>query len=128
MTYYEIRQTTYHEGKKIRTKHFACLTEQEKHDTIQEITWENLEEEHHKYIGCGFNIWYRKKGRVLEFFPDSSSWSYSVKEWKEPNLNVRIETTYTITTPSIHTILNWSNGEAAMKYLLERGMNVIAAK
>lgn len=127
LNYYVIKQTTYHDGKRVRSHCWSRLTEQEPHDSVVQITWENLATEFPKFGPCGFNVWHRKKGRVLEFFPDSSCWSYSVKEWKEPNLNIRIETTYTLTTPSIRTILDWGNGEAAMKYLLERGMNVITA-
>lgn len=125
MNYYDIRQITYLNGKKIRAHSWNRLTDQEPQDSVTEITWENLSEEYPKFGPCGFNIWHRKRGRVLEFFPDSSCWSFNVKEWKEPNIRIEIKTTYTLTTPSINTILNWSDGEAAMKYLLERGINIV---
>ena len=125
LNYYLVKQVTYHNGEKICVRGGSCLTEDIKNDTLQEITWENLESELVKCIfcSCGFSIWYRKKGRHVEFYPDTGIHK-PVKEWKSPNLNIQIKTIYTPATPSIDTLLHWHDGDKAIQYLVERGITI----
>lgn len=127
MNYYKVQQTTYLNGKRIRSHCGNSLTDIEPQDSVIKITWDNLEEELPKIGPCGCNLWHRKRGRMLQFFPDNSCWDFWVKEWKEPNIIIEIKITYTLTTPSLKTILEHHDGEAAIKYLLERGISIVNA-
>jgi hypothetical protein len=48
-----------------------------------------------------------------------------VKEWKHKELNIEVKCEWHEYSPSLQKILEWPNGEKAMQYLLERGMNII---
>ena len=46
----------------------------------------------------------------------------NVKQWKE-ELNIEIKTTWTEYKPTINELLNFRDGDKAIRYLVERGLN-----
>lgn len=46
----------------------------------------------------------------------------SMKQWKE-ELNIEIKTTWTEYKPTINELLNFHDGDKAIQYLVERGLN-----
>lgn len=44
------------------------------------------------------------------------------KQWKE-ELNIEIKTTWTEYKPTINELLNFRDGDKAIQYLVERGLN-----
>lgn len=125
MNYYKMIATVFYKGRKIRSRYAEFLTEEEPHDSVTKITWDNIEELY-KYATC--EIKNCKKGRRLRVLENLDFDGFHFKEWKEPNLTFEVKIAYKMLKPSINTILEHYDGEAAIKYLLERGMNVIAAK
>lgn len=125
MNYYNICISTYHNNIKIGCRYANCLTKDYKENYTEELTWNNL---HYKYKQNGslyfFDIWNFKKGRRISFF-DGGKYHKDIKEWKEPKLNITIKWEYRLTVPSIDTILQWHNGEDAIQYLIERGINIL---
>lgn len=97
-------------------------------ETIQ-ITWDDLEQIHKKYgIYVGFNVWTRKKGRIISFFEGSiifkKEYEKDLKEWKEKDLDLQFKVSVKEYTPSIQEVLDWHDGEKAIQYLKERGLSV----
>ena len=125
MNYYKMIATVFYKGRKIRSRYAEFLTEEEPHDSVTKITWDNIEELR-KYATC--EIKDCKKGRRLCVLGNLDFDGFHFKEWKEPDLTFEVKISYKMLKPSINTILEHYDGEAAIKYLLERGMNVIAAK
>ena len=94
------------------------------------VDWNNLNDVYSKYgIHLPFNIWNFKKGKLISFwdmsFFDKRTWD--IKEWKEKDFSF----TFNITTKkfdeyiSINRILDYSNSEKAIAYLIERGLKII---
>lgn len=103
------------------------LTDRKPQDKEYNATWDNIvdiiEEELPHFIG-GYNIRQRKKGMKISFYKGGDIW-YHIKQWKNPELNVKIKVSYTKVNKSISRILDWSDGEKALQYLVERGLTVI---
>lgn len=125
MKFYYCITKTYHNNTLIGTSTGKCLFEDEPKGESYKITWENIAEMYQK-LGCGasFNWYEHRKGKIVDFFacglfPKKDE--KPAKEWKHPNLNVRVEVSYREYSPSISEVLKWHDGEKAMKYLLERG-------
>lgn len=99
-------------------------------ETIQ-ITWDNLEQVHRKYgIDVGFNVWTRKKGRVISFFNGNlifrKDYEKDLKEWKDKELDLQLEVSVKECQVSIQDVLDWYDSEKAIQYLKERGLSVVA--
>lgn len=99
-------------------------------ETIQ-ITWDNLEQVHQKYgIDVGFNVWTRKKGRVISFFNGNlifrKDYEKDLKEWKDKKLNLQLKVSVKECQVSIQDVLDWYDSEKAIQYLKERGLSVTA--
>ena len=124
MNYYKMIATVFYKGKEIRSRYAEFLTEEEPHDSVIKITWDNIKDLY-KYATCDTRDC--KKGRRLRVLGNLDIDGFCFKEWKEPGLTFEVKITYKMLKPSIKTILEHYDGEAAMKYLLERGMNVITA-
>ena len=125
MNYYKIATIVLYKGREIRSRYAEILTEEEPHDLVTKITWDNIEELY-KYATCDMKSY--KKGRLLHVWGNLDIDGFYFKEWGKPDLTFEVKTTYRTVKPSIKTILEYYDGEAAIKYLLERGMTVVAAK
>lgn len=129
MKFYAIYYITYHNGKQFDIKRAEIICDESKVDEWRvKFTWGNLTELYRE-IGCHccFNIWNFKRGRLVSFYNSAFGPAYErdIKEWKHKELNIEVKCEWHEETPSIHKILDWPNGEKAMQYLLERGMNII---
>lgn len=121
MRFYYVYYTTEYEGQAIKTYCGEHMCNNPKNEVI-EVTWDNLEKVYKKYgLVASFHYYNKKKGRVIEFF---NKFLY-LKEWKHPNINIKIKVEYEEANPSLKKILNYHDGEAAIKYLVERGINII---
>ena len=125
MNYYKMTTIVSYKGREIRSRYTEFLTEEEPHDSVTKITWDNIEELY-KYATCDMKSC--KKGRRLHIWGNLDIDGFYFKEWEKPNLTFEVKITYKMLKPSIKTILEYYDGEAAIKYLLERGMTVVAAK
>lgn len=99
-------------------------------ETIQ-ITWDNLKQVHQKYgIDVGFNVWTRKKGRVISFFNGNlifrKNYEKDLKEWKNKELDLQLKVSTKECQVSIQDVLDWYDSEKAIQYLKERGLSVTA--
>lgn len=99
-------------------------------ETIQ-ITWDNLKQVHRKYgIDVGFNVWTRKKGRVISFFNGNlifrKDYEKDLKEWKDKELDLQLKVSVKECQVSIQDVLDWYDSEKAIQYLKERGLSVTA--
>lgn len=125
MNFYKVITTVYYKGRVVRSRYGEFLSEKEQHDSVVKITWDNINDLY-KYATCDMKIC--KKGRRLHVLGNLDIDGFRFKEWKQPDLAFEVKKSYTMITPSIKTLLDYHDSEAAIKYLLERGMNVIAAK
>lgn len=84
-------------------------------------SWDNVED----FVGFDVSLHKAKKGYVLRFFWDNY-WGEGTtfKQWKT-NITITKTYTYKEITPSIKEILSYHDGEKAMQYLLERGIQYI---
>lgn len=87
---------------------------------VIKINWNNVEQEIYKIgLHLPFGITKRRKGLQLFFWDDLFT---NVKQWKE-ELNIEIKTTWTEYKPTINELLNFRDGDKAIQYLVERGLN-----
>ena len=128
LKFYTIYYTTYHNGKDAGTRVSYILCDESEVDEWRvKFTWNNLSELYEQ-IGChcNFNIWNFKRGRLVSFYNESfRDYVCDVKEWKHKELNIEVKCEWREYSPSIKKILEWPNGEKAMRYLLERGINIV---
>lgn len=124
MNFYKVITTVYYKDREVRSRYGEVLSEKEQHDSVIKITWDNINDLY-KYATCDMKIC--KKGRRLHILGNLDIDGFYFKEWKQPDLTFEVKKSYTMITPSIKTILDYHDSEAAIKYLLERGMNVITA-
>ena len=125
MKFYNEYYTTYYNGKRAGTYvNMVCADEIPEDRTIK-ITWDNLNEVYRELGGCilPFNVWNFKKGRRISFWNEYKD----IKETKQPILNMEVKVTTKECNPSIQEILKYYDGEKAIKYLVERGISVIAS-
>jgi hypothetical protein len=105
----------------------GCTSDEMPTNKTIPITWENLTDVMRAYgIVVGFNVWNLKRGRVISFF-DSEIFNrktWDIKEWKEPDFDLSLETTFEEYTPSIQEVLEWHDGKQAFQYLKENGLSI----
>lgn len=128
MKFYYRYVDTYHNNTLIGCELGKILTDIEPTTETINITWDNLDEMYQKFgINCHFNIWNFKKGRRVSFLNDGfflSKDERDVKEWKHPDLNIKIEISYREYNPSIAEVLKWYDAEKAIAYLNEKGLKI----
>lgn len=122
--------TWYNQGIEVE-KRFCNykFSEKDLNDELFKITWENFDEVYMEY-GClaPFTIFNFKNNRVIEFW----DWSlFCSKEYrhisskKYPVLPLTYKITYEeVNNLSIKDILEIAPAEKAIKYLVERGLNI----
>ncbi len=83
-----------------------------------EADWDNILNIYEK-IGLCLPYGLRKTRKGLKFYYYDY---FSIKQWKE-ELNIEIKTTWTECKPTINELLNFYDGDKAIQYLVERGLN-----
>ena len=125
--YYRVLYTTYNNGVKVgNTSGFTIADESEVKEETIPITWENLEEVYYDYgLELPFNYYNSKRGRVISFFEGAfcDKNRRDIKEWKTPELNMKLIITYEVMPCSLNDIINYWDGEKAIQYLRERNLS-----
>lgn len=121
---YVAEYTLYHEGKKMdyivngfpwhfmeNDNNFEPVEK-----TVINITWENVKsiKEEYKDIFIPLFISETKRGIIVN----------NIKQWKTHSLNLQLIITCRLYTPSIKEVLEYSNGDKAIQYLVERGVQI----
>ena len=98
----------------------AKICENHPNTDVIKINWNNVEQEIYKIgLHLPFGITKRRKGLQLFFWDDMFT---NIKQWKV-DLNIEIKTTWTEYKPTINELLNFRDGDKAIQYLVERGLN-----
>lgn len=125
--YYRVLYTTYNNGVKVgNTSGSVIADENEIKEKTIPITWGNLKEVYYNFgLELPFNIWDFKRGRVISFFEGclTDKNRRDIKEWKTPELNMKLVITYEVIPCSLNDILNYWNSEKAIQYLRERNLS-----
>ena len=125
--YYRVLFATYNNGVKVgNTSGFIIADESEVKEKTIPITWENLKEVYYNFgLELPFNIWDFKRGRVISFFEGclTDKNRRDIKEWKTPELNIKLVITYEVIPCSLNDILNYWDSEKAIQYLRERNLS-----
>ena len=98
------------------------LCENHPNTDVIKINWENIEKEIYKFdpwFIFPFGITKRRKGLQLFFWDDMFT---NIKQWKD-DLDIEIKTTWQEYKPTINELLNFRDGDKAIQYLVERGLN-----
>lgn len=123
MKFYRVCIKIYYNGELIYlNRQGKTLCDNTPVNKIYDIMWDTLDESM-KMAHFGFNCYKKKKGRIFEIFSPTGR-RYVFKEWKE-ELNLHGVVLYEEYTPSIQKILDWHEGDKAIQYLVERGINVM---
>lgn len=128
MKFYNHYVTTYHNGVEIAHKMCGTvLVDEAPENRTDELTWDNLTEYYrHNGLALPFNVWHRKKGRLVSFFDGSlfNKDKRDIKEWKTP-LNITVKHEYREKLGvSIEYVLKWFDVDKAIQYLNERGLKI----
>lgn len=130
MEFYKSFLTLYNEkGEKIAKRYYGLkLFETIPENTINTITWDNLDDYFAKYgLVLPFNVWHRKKGRLLSFFSDMETSCRDIKEWKT-ELKLTIKEEYILEKHiNLQTVMEYYDAEKAIQYLKERGLKISAS-
>ncbi len=124
LKFYRHYATIYRNGKELGRQFGGTgLTDSIPENTVDTLEWDNLSEYYHKHgLSLPFSVYTGKKGRLVSFFSDITH--RDLKEWREP-LNLTVKHEYVETTVSIEYVLSWHDGEKAIQYLLERGLQIM---
>lgn len=130
MKLYEKCITWYNQGIVVGRKFCGYIfSEKDLNDELFKITWENLDKVYMEYgLLAPFTIFNFKETRIIEFW----DWSlFCSKEYrhispkKYPVLPLTYKITYEeVNNLSIKDILEIAPAEKAIKYLVERGLNI----
>ena len=124
LKYYRGCFEAYVKGKKYHSRAISSIYEEsEAVNSAFELTWENLDQLY-KLFPTFLHIKVRKtkKGRIV--IPEDTIF-LTRKEWKHPTLDITLKMTYYPQPCSINDILEYRDGEQAMRYLKERDMILI---
>lgn len=88
------------------------------------VTWDNAIDALGRVLDFHVEVKKRRRGRVLTIYqwfetPDK------FKEWERPELDLVLIKEYEPTKKSIQEVLNYRDGNVAIEYLLERGINYL---
>lgn len=130
LKFYHVNYTTYVNGVDRGANYgWKALTdEDEAKDYTILVNWENIADFYCKYApAVPFQLYNFKRGHYLSFsdFSLFKSKTWDIAQWRHPELKIEIKVEYKEMRPSINEVLHWSNGEKAMQYLLERGINIV---
>lgn len=120
---YRIYREYYLDGKRlIKTYYGYCIDENKEEETI-DVNWNDLDDLYTRYwYSFSFHFEKCRKGRKIKF----NDIKKVIKEWKTPNLNMTVKVIYQEADDifSINEILEYHNGEKAIRYLVERGVSL----
>lgn len=91
-------------------------------ETQEMINWNNIKI-FYETNSFRLDFWIKETKKGLKIGDNHYSWN--IKQWKEPNLNMYAKTYYKEVKVSINEILRYNDNEKAIQYLIERGMNFI---
>lgn len=123
LKYYHVTYRTFVNDEKLIPYSGTTIQEEEAaQDKKFLLDWNNVEEISERLgIYLGFNVWKKRKGRVIDFFGKAKN----IKEWKSKELNLRFEIHFKeMSPPSIAEILKYSDGEKAIRYLNQLGLKL----
>ena len=93
-------------------------------NTCEYIDWNNISEVYaEKPLKQILNLKNKRKGLVVDVFTNDFEVT-RYEQWQD-KLSIKVITEWKEVTPSINQILNFYDGDVAIKYLVERGMNCI---
>lgn len=123
---YTVRYILYINDEKINTYCREILTnEKPQNEETINVNWNNLEDFRRQHgVYFAFSVRNKKKGRIIypiQFFCDFPI----IKEWKNKELNMKCVIQWELSSLPIKNIMEYSNGELAIQYLVERGFNII---
>lgn len=130
LKFYHVKCTTYINGIDRGTNYGHVILTEEKNakDYSVTATWENITEFYHNYalFSC-FQLYNFKRGKYLSFedFNLFKRHTWDIAQWRHPEMKIELKFHYVEVHTSINEILRYHNGEKAMQYLLERGINFI---
>lgn len=95
-------------------------------DVEKEYDWNNISElfEENKNVYKNFKLLNTKKGKKLYIYDCCHFKNFKLVEWKD-NLKFKLISKYIKRDPSIEEILKYPDGDMAIEYPVERGMNCI---
>lgn len=124
LEFYKIQYTTFLNGVKIGTYSATRLCDKKEENTIDNsinLNWVNMEDYYKEMATVlPFSVYKFKKGMVLDFYADF----FTVKEWKNKILDLKVEITHSKINYSIQQVLEWHDAEQAIQYLNERGLSI----
>lgn len=103
---------------------FLCEESEQPVNKSVVLNWDNISDFYRfNGVGCGFNLWTTKKGKIVSFFNYNifKRETWDIKEWKS-KLNLLITWEYGELNPSIDYILKYHDSDMAIKYLKERNL------
>ena len=123
LKFYNEYYHTYYHGERAGTYVHMICEDNAPEDRVIKITWDNLSEIYSE-LGCvlPFNVWNFKGGRRISFL----NFDYrDIKEKKQPVLDMEVRVTTKECNPPIQEILEYRDGEKAIRYLVERGLSIV---
>lgn len=102
--------------------HDIC-TDKTMNTEVIELTWDNLQ---NVAINDNLNphVKQKKKGKLFEFHESMTDVYYKYKQWKRPKLDLQYQIIYHPVTKSIKKVLEYQDAAVAIRYLVERGVNI----
>lgn len=130
LKFYHVKCTTYVNGIERGTNygHKTLMEEEEAKDCSIVATWENITEFYYNHaLSSCFQLYNFKRGKYLSFedFNLFKRQTWDIAQWRHPEMKIELKFHYVEVHPSINEVLRYHNGEKAMQYLLERGMNIV---
>lgn len=130
LKFYHVKCTTYVNGIDRGTNygHKVLIEEESAKDYSVFATWENITEFYHNHaLSSCFQLYNFKHGKYLSFedFNPFKRYTWDIAQWRHPETKIELKFHYVEVHPSINEVLHYHNGEKAMQYLLERGINIV---
>ena len=128
VNYYQVKCTTYVNGKEKSIHSFCSLFNEEKTQEKEiKITWENLGEIYYKWgLILPFNYYSFKRGRVISFFNGSlfNKNNWDIKEWKQKEFDIIIKIQYKKEKITLRELQNY-DVELVNQYLKDHSLDAI---
>lgn len=124
INFYTGKITTYIDGKEFYSEAIRTMQRNVPEDKEIKLTWESLSDFYGKnWLYLPFTVLTRKKGIIISFRLECLG-ERSIKQWETPDLPIAIKYhSWRKISPSIREILNYRDGDMAIKYLADRWMN-----
>lgn len=119
LEFYRVRYSLIRGGKTVVAKYgwHEVLYAQPPQNYRMALTWNDIESVDMCMVSP--KILHKKRGKII-LYADLDTY-ICIKEWKEPTLDLEYSVTYQKVNMSLRDILEYYNGEAALRYLAERG-------